>query len=324
MRARLVPVSGIGAALAVAIAFYVALCVRFDGFASTREIANLLNGQAVLAIAALGAGMVILAGSIDLSVGAVMALASIGVATLLGPLGLSPWTALLLVLLGGTLLGALQGACISVLELPPFLVTLAGMYLARGLALALAPESMSIADPVFQSWTALGWEPLAGLRTTPPAWIAIGVALVLGWTARMTRLGRDLRAIGGDAEVARSFGVSVGLGRIAVHALSGALSALAGIASTLASSAGNSNAGTGLELDAIAACVVGGIALRGGRGLLEGALVGTALFGLIQEALLFDGRLTFGWRRIAIGLLLLAFLALQRILDRRGSATVAP
>ncbi len=317
-------VSGLGAAIAIAALFYAALALGYDGFCSWRELANLLNGQAVLAIAALGAGLVILSGSIDLSVGALMALASIGVATLIGPVGLAPGIALVLVLAGGTLFGALQGACIQGLLLPSFLVTLAGMYLARGLALALAPESMSIDDSTYQAWTALAWEPIEGLRTTPPAWIAAFVAIALAWMARMTRLGRDLRALGGDAEVARAFGVPVARTRILVHALSGALSSLAGIAATLGSASGNSTAGVGLELEAIAAAVVGGIALRGGRGVLEGALVGTALFGMIQEGLLFDGRLTFGWRRIAIGLLLLAFLGLQRLLDRRGSGTVPP
>jgi simple sugar transport system permease protein len=246
-----------------------------------------------------------------------VALASVGIATAITRAQCPATLAILLVLLGGALFGALQGAAIQAFALPPFLVTLAGMFLVRGLALMLAPESVRIDHAGYQEWSGLRIDLSQGVSLGLPVWLALGATLGVAGMLRQSRLGRDLLAVGGNPDVALACGVRVARTRVAVHALSGFLSSLAGVAFSLQSCAGNSNAGSGLELEAIAACVVGGIALRGGTGHLVGALVGTALFALIQEAVLFDGRLPVGWSRVVIGLLLLFFLTIQNSFQDR-------
>jgi simple sugar transport system permease protein len=132
-----------------------------------------------------------------------------------------------------------------------------------------------------------------------------------------TRFGRNLLAIGGSETSARLMGLPVGGAKIAVYALNGFCSALAGIVATIYTGSGNPSMGVGLELDAIAVVVIGGTVLAGGRGHVLGTLFGVLIFGTIQAAILFDGRLSPWWMRIVVGALLLGFILLQRLLVRK-------
>ena len=286
----------------------------YEGFFSARVVVNLFADNAFLGIAAIGMTLVIFSGGIDLSVGAVIGFTSIFTATLVAGRGVHPavaWTAALV--LGGAL-GALMGTLIHVFRLPAFLITLAGMFLARGAGFWLNTESVGIAHPWYDAIAnfdlALGdvvHLPAAALLLV--GFFAAGVLL-----AHLTRFGRNLLAIGGSEQSALLMGLPIGTAKIAVYTLNGVCAAAAGIVATLYTGSGNPSMGIGLELDAIAVVVMGGTLLSGGRGHMAGTLLGLLIFGTIQSAILFDGRLSSWWMRIVVGALLLGFILLQRFL----------
>jgi simple sugar transport system permease protein len=322
MRARLAEHPAAAAAFAGVVLLAVA-ALRQPAMLSGRVLLDVVEDNAVLGLLALAATWAILSGGIDLSVGAVMSLASIALAALIERAGLAPLPAVALVLLGGIAFGSAMGACVHALELPAFLVTLAGLFLARGLALRVHVEALAIRAPDWTRWTGLGVDLGAWGRLTPAAPLLVGTALACAWALHHTRFGRDVRAIGGGAELARLAGVPVGRARVGTYAVSGLLAALAGVVHALYTGAGSSIAGVGLELDAIAAAVVGGASLAGGAGGALGTLLGVLFFGALQTFLIFEGTLSAGWARAASGALLLAFLALARwarSAPRRGLA----
>lgn len=299
----------------VAIAALAALAgLRYDGFLSAAVLVDVLDAGAVLGFAALGAMLVLSSGSIDLSVGAVMALSSVVVAELVEG-GAPPALALLAVLALGLAIGAAVGWLVDALELPPFIVTLAAMFLARGGALAIHVESKPIREPAWSAWSGVE---LLGIDLAACAWLA--AIACAAWALRHSRTLRAALAIGGDERTASAFGVRVRRTRVTVHALGAACSALAGFAFALYSSKGDSTAGVGLELDAIAAAVIGGTALRGGVASAFGAFLGVIVLGALQTLLVFEGVPGAGWTRIVLGALLLVFLVAQRGLERRAGA----
>lgn len=301
---------------AILLLLFAAAAVAYDGFLSPRVIVNLFADNAFLGIAAVGMTLVIFSGGIDLSVGAVIGFTSIFTATLVTGRGLHPafvWPAAIAL---GAGLGALMGTLIHVFRLPAFLITLAGMFLARGTAFWLNTESVGITHPWYDALAnfdlALGESvhiPAAALLLLA----VVGAGCVI---AHHTRFGRALLAIGGNEQSALLMGLPVGRARIAVYTLNGAAAALAGIVATVYTSSGNASMGIGLELDAIAVVVIGGTLLAGGRGHVAGTLLGVLIFGTIQAAILFDGRLSSWWMRIVVGALLLSFILLQRFLVR--------
>ncbi|MGF9694181.1 galactofuranose ABC transporter, permease protein YjfF [Rhizobium sp. 0TCS1.26] len=290
-----------------------ALCAtQFPAMLSTRVIANLLTDNAFLGIAAVGMTFVILSGGIDLSVGSVIAFTSVFVAVAVGSLGLHPLTAFILVLCLSTAFGAVMGLMIRFLAIPPFVVTLAGMFLARGAAYLVSTESVPISHPFIDAIQATFIRLPGGGRLTAMAMLMLLVFAVGGIIASRTRFGSNVYALGGNIQSAELMGVAVGRTTVAIYALSGFLSGLSGIAYTLYTSSGYSLATVGIELDAIAAVVIGGTLLTGGSGLVAGTLVGILIQGLIQTYIVFDGTLSSWWTKIAIGILLFVFIALQR------------
>ncbi len=295
-----------------------ATALRYEGFFSARTIVNLFIDNAALGIAAIGMTLVIFSGGIDLSVGAVIGSTSIFTATMIVNHGLHPAVVWPLALVLGALLGTGMGVLIQVFERPPFLITLAGMFLARGLGFWLNTESVGIAHPWYDALTNFEWAIGDSIHLTAPA-LALLLVCVAGYVlAHHTRFGRNLLAIGGNEQSALLMGLPVGRTKIAVYALNGACAALAGIVSTLSTGSGDAIRGKGAELDAIAAVVIGGTLLTGGRGHVAGTLLGVLIYGTIQAAILFDGRLTSSAMRIFIGALLLVFILLQRFLLRRA------
>jgi simple sugar transport system permease protein len=290
-----------------------ALCAtQFPAMLSTRVIANLLTDNAFLGIAAVGMTFVILSGGIDLSVGSVIAFTSVFVAVAVGSLGLHPLTAFILVLCLSTAFGAVMGLMIRFLAIPPFVVTLAGMFLARGAAYLVSTESVPISHPFIDAIQATFIRLPGGGRLTAMAMLMLLVFAVGGIIASRTRFGSNVYALGGNIQSAELMGVAVGRTTVAIYALSGFLSGLSGIAYTLYTSSGYSLATVGIELDAIAAVVIGGTLLTGGSGLVAGTLVGILIQGLIQTYIVFDGTLSSWWTKIVIGILLFVFIALQR------------
>ncbi|AKC82854.1 ABC transporter permease [Verrucomicrobia bacterium IMCC26134] len=289
----------------------------YEGFLSVRVAVNLLADNAVLGIVATGMTLVIFTGGIDLSVGAVVGFTSIFTATLIAR-GVHPALAAAAALAIGAGLGAGMGVLIHAFRLPAFLITLAGMFLARGGAFWISTESTGISHPLCN--TLSGYELVLGPAALPTTALVLLATLIAGYVlAHHTRFGRNLLALGGNENSALLMGLPVGTTKIAAYTLNSALAALAGLVATLYTGSGNPSTGAGLELDAIAVVVIGGTLLSGGRGHMVGSLLGLLVFGTIQTALLFDGRLSSWWIRIVVGLLLLAFILLQRVM-LRGAA----
>jgi len=300
---------------AVLIALFVTASILYPNFGSMRVVANLFSDNAVLGVVAVGMTFVILSGGIDLSVGSVVAFTTVLIATLVGK-GMHPLPGILLALLLGTLFGWVQGALIQRYNLPAFLVTLGGMFFARGMAFVVNMQSIGISHPFYSRLQDLSI-PLGG-RASLSAVALIFLALFAAafFVAHYTVFGRNVYAIGGSIDSAHLMGLPVSRTRPSVYAVSGFCSALAGAVATLYTGSGNPAMSSGLELDAIASVVIGGTLLTGGVGYLSGTLLGVLIFGTIQSALVFDGRLNSWWLRIAIGTLLLAFILLQRALTR--------
>lgn len=297
-------------------ALFITACLMYDGFASLRVIINLFSDNAVLGVTSIGMTFVILSGGIDLSIGSVMAFTTIFIATMIGHHDWHPVLAISVSLVIGLTFGWFQGWLIQRYELPAFLVTLGGMFLARGMSFVVNMESIGIKHPFYTSLQDMSI-PMGDRASLPVTAIIFILLLVFGlFIAHHTVFGRNIYALGGNAESAKLMGLPVSKTRPAVYAMSGFCAALAGVVATIYTGSGNPAAGTGMELDAIAAVVIGGTLLTGGVGYLAGTLVGVLIFGTIQTALSFDGRLNSWWLRIAVGTLLLLFILLQRFLIR--------
>ncbi|EEF62800.1 Monosaccharide-transporting ATPase [Pedosphaera parvula Ellin514] len=291
----------------------------YEGFFSGRVVGNLFGDNASLGIAAVGMTLVILSGGIDLSVGSVLAFSTVFIATLVQQKGVNPMIAIGLALMVGTALGAFMGFLINRYDLPPFLVTLGGMFLARGMGFVISKESLGIENPLYNKLTDF-LVPLGGKASlSVPALIFLAIFLVGILVTHYTPYGRNVYALGGSEPSARLMGVPIGTTKVAVYAISGFCSALAGAVMTIFTGSGNPTLGVGFELDVIASVVIGGTLLTGGVGSQLGTLAGVLIFGTINTALTFDGRLNSYWLRIAIGGLLLAFILFQRFLTRTSA-----
>jgi len=286
---------------------------RYDGFLSLQVMLNLLIDNAFLLVIAIGMGFVILSGGIDLSVGAVLALATMISAWLLQ---VAHWPAPLVlaaVLLLGAGFGGAMGALIHCFRLQPFIVTLAGMFLARGLCYLISIESITIDDPLFMALSQLQLPFLGGFISLG-ALIALAMLAFAVWLAHYSAFGRAVYAIGGNEGSAALMGLPVGRTKILVYAFSGACAALAGVLFSLYMLSGYGLHALGMELDAIAAVVIGGTLLTGGYGFILGALSGVLVLGTIQTLIAFDGTLSSWWTRIVIGALLFVFCVVQRLM----------
>jgi simple sugar transport system permease protein len=228
-----------------------------------------------------------------------------------------------IVLLMGTVFGAVQGALIHFFRLQAFIVTLAGMFFARGLCFLITTQSITITDPTFQKISAFRLDIGIG-SVTANVLIAMVTLLAAIFVAHFTRFGRNVYAVGGNPRSALLMGLPVAHTRIGVYALSGFCSALGGAVFTFYVLSGYGLQGQGMELDAIAATVIGGTLLTGGVGYVIGSLFGVGILGTIQTLITFDGTLSSWWTRIVIGALLCAFCLLQRLIERHAKSVRRP
>jgi simple sugar transport system permease protein len=224
--------------------------------------------------------------------------------------------ALAIALLIGTAVGALMGCIIELFGLPPFLVTLAGLFFFRGLALVISMQSIGLPTHIVKAMLKLSLPLGAHASLSLAAIVFIALLAIAIFIARFTRCGRNIYAIGGNESSAILMGLPVRRTKILLYALSCFCATLAGCIYALDTGSGNALAATGLELDAIAVVVVGGTLLTGGVGGAAGTLMGLLIFGIIQTALAFHGRLSSWWAKIAVGALLLVFVVMQRVLTR--------
>ncbi|SON53755.1 Ribose transport system permease protein RbsC [Hartmannibacter diazotrophicus] len=289
--------------------------MQFPNFASTRVVMNLLTDNAFLGILAVGMTFVIISGGIDLSVGSVIGFSTVFLALAIGN-GVPPLLAFALLLLICAAFGAAMGAIIHKFEMPPFIVTLAGMFLARGAAFLMSTESVPIDASLYADVAAFSIRLPGGGRLRIIAMIMIAVFILGGILLHYTRFGTNVYALGGSRTTTALMGVRVGRTTVAVYMLSSVLAGLAGIVFSFYTAAGYSLAAVGVELDTIAAVVIGGTLLTGGSGTIFGTFIGILIQGLIQTYITFDGTLSSWWMKIATGLLLFVFIGLQQGLTR--------
>ncbi|MBS0453642.1 MAG: sugar ABC transporter permease YjfF [Proteobacteria bacterium] len=314
LRGRMLP-------LAVTVSLFVLMAtlgsVVYPGFFSLQVFLNLLIDNAFLCVVAVGMTFVILSGGIDLSVGSVIALTTMVSAALVEKHGWSPLQVIPLVLLMGTAFGALMGYLIERFRLQPFIVTLAGMFLARGLCYVISIDSISITNEVYSDLSQLRVPVWGEASLSLSALIALAVVAIAVYLAHWTPFGRAVYAVGGNEQSAVLMGLPVRSTIIGVYTLSGFCSALAGVLFTFYMLSGYGLHALGLELDAIAAVVIGGTLLTGGVGYVIGTLFGVMMLGIIQTLIAFDGTLSSWWTRIVVGALLFVFCLLQRLLGAR-------
>ncbi|WP_369370888.1 galactofuranose ABC transporter, permease protein YjfF [Promicromonospora sp. Populi] len=288
---------------------------RYENFLTPAVISNLFINNAHLIVLAVGMTFVILTGGIDLSVGSVLALSTVVTAALFQA-GWPGAAVIPLAVGAGTVIGLAHGVMVHYFQVQPFVATLAGMFFARGLCFLIAPESIAIDDPAFVALA--GWVQIFGeWRMTSS--VLIGLIVVgLGFLVlHFTRFGRTVYAIGGSEQSALLMGLPVARTKVLAYVVSGTCAGLGGLLFAMYSRSGYSLTGVAMELDAIAAVVIGGTLLTGGTGLVLGSVLGVLVLGLIQTIITFEGTLSSWWTKIVIGVLLLIFVALQRVLSLR-------
>lgn len=309
-------------ALVVEFAIFEAVA-RYQGrpsFLSPGSIVNILNRSAVYGVISVGMTFVILTGGIDLSVGSMIALGSVVCAkTVLAvesPVLLALLAAYAVTLLLGAVAGGTAGAFITRFDIPPFIATLALMSSARGIALILS-NGESIA-PMPAAYQFLGRYRVGALEHDAFVGIPIAVLIMLGVfvagaiVLNLTRFGRHVRAIGGNAESARLSGVPVRRVTWTVYVLSGTLAVLGAILASSRLGAGDPDMGMGDELGVIAAVVVGGTSLSGGRGTIGGTFVGLLIISVLASGLNWTGVSSFT-QQLVLGIVILAAVLLDRL-----------
>jgi ribose/xylose/arabinose/galactoside ABC-type transport system permease subunit len=312
---RYLPVLG---ALVLLIGAYGFGAVRYPAFGSGQVVLDIFIDHAFLLVIAVGATFVILTGGIDLSVGSVAGLSAMIAADLLQHKGWPAFAVIPVVLAVGALFGFLMGLMIHYFEIQPFIATLAGMFLARGLCYTISTEAIGIDNDTFlgigQTSIPLG----AGMHLSTSAVIALVMVAVAWYVLHYTRFGRTVYAVGGGERSSLLMGLAVPRIKIGVYTISGFCAALGGILLTFYTPSGDPLAGLGLELDAISAVVIGGTILTGGSGYVLGTVLGVLVLGIIQTLINFDGTLSSWWIKIVTGALLFVFIALQRLIARRA------
>ncbi|OYO31705.1 galactofuranose ABC transporter, permease protein YjfF [Janthinobacterium sp. PC23-8] len=293
----------------------------YPGLLSTQVIFNLLIDNAFLLVIAVGMTFVIVSGGIDLSVGSVLALSTMIAAWLLQVAHWPPLLVIATVLALGCVFGASMGAFIHYFKLQPFIVTLAGMFLARGLCYLISINSITIDDPLYVAMSQTQLQFLGGF-VSPGVVIAVITLLAAVWLAHATPFGRAVYAIGGNEQSALMMGLPVGRTKVLIYAFSGFCASLGGVLFSFYMLSGYGLHAQGTELDAIAAVVIGGTLLSGGYGYVAGALSGVLVLGTIQTLIAFDGTLSSWWTKIVIGGLLFVFCVVQRLMAMGQKKTV--
>ncbi len=301
------------ASLLALVLLYGAASLRYPVFFSADVIFGLFYDNAVLGILAIGMTFVILSGGIDLSVGAIMSLSSVVLGVLLMKSGWPLFAAMALTLSLGTFIGAGMGGMIHLTGIKPFIITLAGMFFARGLGYLIHEEPITIQHEGLQRLSEVGAYPFQF-----PAFIFLAVVILGAFLGRQTSFGRNVYALGGSEEASLLMGLPMGRLRVMIYALSGFCSALGGIVLTLIQPSGSHIEGVAMELEAIAAVVIGGTLLTGGVGSVTGTLMGVLIIGVIYQIMTFES-VGAGLNKTVLAGLLLLFVLLQKTLSGRSA-----
>ena len=311
---RLGPLLGLG------IVYLFFALVGPEAFATSRTLETIARQTAIVGTAALGMTMVIVAGGIDLSVGSIVALASVVVALILDGGHGGPLTAVAAAAFAGAFCGLVSGTLITRLRVAPFIVTLGMLLLVRGAAKGLGKEQKVDAPMTWLVDLLSSLPPDRRWMMVPPGvWLLALLALATAFVLRYTKLGAHLFAIGSNEETARLCGVGVERVKVVVYTLSGALAGLTGVLQFSRLTVGDPTVAVGLELDVIAAVVIGGGSLSGGEGTVLGTLVGAFIMTVIRTGTAQMG-LPNWVQEIVTGVIIIAAVAIDRWRHRRLDA----
>jgi galactofuranose transport system permease protein len=279
---------------------------------------NLFINNGSLLLVSIGMTLVILTGGIDLSVGGMIALTTAASAALLKN-GTSPAVVMPLMLVMGVVFGLTLGSIIHLFKVQAFIVTLMGLFFARGMAYIISQKSVTITNSLYKTvaLTQIRIPFVSDAYVYSYALVGPLVLLVAFYLAYFTRFGRTIYAIGNNEQSARLMGLPVGRTKILVYAFSGFCSALAGIVFSISLLAGYGKFASGLELDSIASVVMGGTLLTGGVGNVFGTMFGVLIEGTIISILQYNGTLSSWWTRIGVGVLTLIFIGIQSLFYMR-------
>ena len=308
-----------------------ALSIAFlgdKGFSKIQMFFNLFNENAALIVIACGLSIVMITGSIDISVGGSTALICTSCIVCLNNYGFNFFTSLVLALTIGLLFGAIQGFLIAYLEMQPFIVTLAGMFLGRGLVALIEVNQIQVNNA--------GFEKLSGARILIPflgdvnkkgvfiqskleygVVIALIIVLLMYFLLKKTKLGRSFYAVGGNPQSALMLGINVKRTRFNAHLLCGLLAGIGGFLYLFHTRSGSVQQATGLEMDAIAASIIGGTLLTGGVGNIFGTLFGVLTSGIVLLVVTAIGSQDPWWPQITRAAMLCFFIVLQSIICSR-------
>ncbi|MBQ1794994.1 MAG: sugar ABC transporter permease YjfF [Treponema sp.] len=325
------PVSNTALLLTITICTFVvmyilAMAVWGGGFLNPQQFFNIFNNNAYLIIIACGLTIVMISGGIDISVGGQVALITMTTVCFLENRGGSVFGALVIALAIGLAFGAVQGFLISYLKIQPFIVTLAGMFFAKGMTTIVSVNPVTVKANEFflklKEFTinipGIGQHTRSGMFIN--SYLEIGavvaiLAVVILWAAlKWTRIGRNFYAIGGNSESALMLGINVQRTRFMAYLICGLLAGIAGFVYLLHTGAGNASNADGAEMEAIASSIIGGTLLTGGVGSLIGTLFGVMSLKTITTIVITSGLTQPWWQKITTGLMLCFFILLQSVI----------
>lgn len=304
------------------VAMFIFGSVKYDNFFSISTFLNLFNDNAYLMIAGIGVTYVLITGGIDISISSTVAFTGVFSAYLLEK-GMPAGVVILIVLAIGIVLGVAQGALIHYFELQPFIVTLAGQFLMRGLCVVVSEASIPITNPFFKSMAlgkisiSLGEAKALNGKIYYYVLIFVAVLLISMYVLKRTKFGRSIYALGGNEQSAQLMGLNVARTKICAYAISSFCAALGGVVFSFYTLAGYGLQNMGMELDALSSAVIGGTLLTGGVGTVIGTAVGVMIQGIIQTIVIYQNLNTW-WTKVTVAGLLCFFIVIQRIIAVRA------
>ena len=306
---------------------YAVGCILFkdQGFARTQNFLNLFISNAGLIVIGIGMTVVMITGGIDISVGSFVAMGCMMLAWMMEKGGVGAVPAVIIVLITGIVFGLVQGFLVAYMDIQPFIVTLAGMFFARGMTAIISKDMISITNETFMAWAKAkiylpfgGYLNKKGMMIQPYIYPTVIIALVLLVAAfimlKYTKFGRSIYAVGGSQQSALMLGLNVRKVKLKAYVLDGFLCGVGSVLFCLNTLGGFVEQAKGFEMDAIASSVIGGTLLTGGVGNVVGTLFGVMIKATIEAFITFQGTLSSWWTRITIAALLCFFIVLQSIL----------
>ena len=306
---------------------YAVGCILFkdQGFARTQNFLNLFISNAGLIVIGIGMTVVMITGGIDISVGSFVAMGCMMLAWMMEKGGVGAVPAVIIVLITGIVFGLVQGFLVAYMDIQPFIVTLAGMFFARGMTAIISKDMISITNETFMAWAKAkiylpfgGYLNKKGMMIQPYIYPTVIIALVLLVAAfimlKYTKFGRSIYAVGGSQQSALMLGLNVRKVKLKAYVLDGFLCGVGSVLFCLNTLGGFVEQAKGFEMDAIASSVIGGTLLTGGVGNVVGPLFGVMIKATIEAFITFQGTLSSWWTRITIAALLCFFIVLQSIL----------